>query len=110
MNMSGRDTHRRQSEGKPVGTTLNELIPPNGFDSSLDLEEILTTTCRAAVDLLRVDHSGLMVFDNNYQNGEVISEYPTIGTKGLSIPLNGVPAEQRMIDFRQPIAIPDISV
>src|SRR5690242_12286422 len=109
--MSGQDLHRREyAEQKQVNTILNELIPPQGFDSSLNLEEILTATCKAAVDLLKVNHSGLMVFDGDYHSGNVISEYPLIGTKGLSIPLRGVPAEEQMINFRQPLAVPDISI
>jgi GAF domain-containing protein len=77
---------------------------------SLDLGEILSATCRLAVDLLKVDHSGLMVFLSGYEMGYVISEYPFIGTKGLAIPLRGVPAEERMVNFRQPIVLTDISL
>lgn len=106
--MSAQDLHRREKKNPATGS-LNERNPPDGFDSS-DLEEILTTTCRAAVELLKVDHSRLMVFDANYQRGEVISEYPPIGTRGLSIQLRGVPAEERLIDSGQPIAIPNISI
>lgn len=107
--MSGPD-ERRENGGKQLNAILGELILPSGFDSSLDLEEILTTTCRAAVELLRVNHSGLMVFDSDYKQGRVISEYPSIGTKRLVIPLRGIPAEERMIDFKEPMVIPDISV
>ncbi|PYS67250.1 MAG: hypothetical protein DMF69_23615, partial [Acidobacteria bacterium] len=105
--MSAHDLNRRGK--KSPASSLNKRNPPDSFDSSSDLEEILTTTCRAAVDLLKVHHSGLMLFDANYERGEVISEYPPIGTKGLSIPLRGVPAEERLIDFSQPIVIPNIS-
>ena len=108
--MSGQDPHRRENDGKQLNTVIDELTLPDGFDSSLDLEEILTTTCRAAVELVKVHHSGLMIFDSDYRHGEVISEYPPIGTKGLSIPLRGVPAEERMINFKEPLPISDISL
>jgi GAF domain-containing protein len=77
--------------------------------SSLDLDKILRAPCQAAVELFKVDHSGLMLFDSNHENGYVVAEYPAIGTKGLTIPLRGVPAEEQMINFQQPIVIRDIS-
>src|SRR6185295_18859903 len=107
--MSGQDPQSRKNNGKQLNAILDEVILPSGFDSSLDLDEILNTTCRAAVELLKVHHSGLMVFDSEYKHGRVISEYPPIGTKGLVIPLRGIPAEERMIDFKEPMVIPDIS-
>lgn len=98
------------SEQTTVATNLDSLAPTDRFDFLLDLEQILTSTCKAAVDLLKVDHSGLMVFDSNHETGHVISEYPSIGTKGLTIQMTGVPAEQRLINFREPISVPDISL
>jgi GAF domain-containing protein len=94
----------------PLATNLNGLAPRNASDFALDLEQILTATCKAAVDLLKVDHSGLMVFDSNHGTGHVISEYPAIGTKGLTFQMTGVLAEQRLINFREWISVPDISV
>jgi len=77
---------------------------------SLELDEILSTTCQNAVDLLKADHSGLMVFDTARENGLVVSEYPPIGMKGLTIPLRGVPAEEKMVSLKEPIVLPDISL
>src|SRR6185436_18496736 len=84
------------------------MTPPNGVAISLELDEILSATCKAAVELLKVDHSGLMVFDSEPWCARVISEYPPIGTKGLTLPWRGVPAEEQMVTFKQPILVPDV--
>lgn len=107
--MRGHAQHQ-PGEQTPVATSFESLALPNEFNLTLDLEQILAATCKAAVDLLRVDHSGLMVFDAKHETGHVISEYPAIGTKGLTIQMTGVPAEQRLINFKEPVSIPDVSV
>ena len=50
-----------------------------------------------------------MLFEGGNEVGRVLAEYPEIGTKGLIVPLRGVPTEERLLDFRQPILIPDIT-
>lgn len=109
--MSGHDLYIRPSQPGDAPAALEALTSPSGGASlSLDLDEILSATCKFAVDLLNVDHSGLMVFDADYESGHVISEYPHIGTKGLTIPLRGVPTEERMVNLKQPIVVRDISL
>lgn len=109
--MSGQDLYSRPTQVGNVPTGMNALLTsPDGVALSLDLDEILSATCKFAVELLKVDHSGLMVFDSGRGCGHVISEYPLIGTKGLAIPLRGVPAEERMVNFEQPIVVHDISL
>lgn len=108
--MSGQDLNTHPYEIAPHASGLDALLnSPVGLSFPLDLDEILSTTCKAAVDLLKVDHSGLMVFDSKYDKGYVIAEYPPIGTKSLTIPLRGVPAEERMVNFKEPIALPNIA-
>jgi len=77
--------------------------------SSLDLELILTAACRAVVDLLKVDHSGLVLFSENLMTGKVYAEYPRIGTAGLSFPVQGVPIEEQLITYQEPIVISDVN-
>jgi GAF domain-containing protein len=109
--MSGQDLHIRPSQPADAPAAVDALTTsPSSASLSLDLDEILSATCKFVVDLLNVDHSGLMVFDAYYGSGHVISEYPHIGTKGLTIPLRGVPTEERMIDLKEPIVVPDISI
>lgn len=77
--------------------------------SSLDLRQILSATCQAAVDLLRVDHSGLVLFDQDLEKGRVCAEYPEIGANGVVFPLKGVPAEEKLIATKEPLMIPDVA-
>jgi GAF domain-containing protein len=108
--MSGQDLYIHPRQLRHAPAELQTLLTsPDSAPPSLDLDEILSVTCcKAAVDLLKVDHSGLMVFDSEHRTGRVISEYPPIGTKGLIISLHDVPAVERMVTFKRPIFVPDI--
>lgn len=109
--MSERDLYLNPTPISHAPASLNALFTSsNGVAFSLELDKILSATCRNAVDLLKVDHSGLMVFDTARENGHVVSEYPPIGTKGLTIPLRGVPAEEKMVSLKEPIVVRDISL
>ncbi len=78
-------------------------------NSSLELGKIITSACQAAVDLLGVTHSGLALFDANFEYGTVFAEYPNMGMQGLVFPLRGVPVEERLLETREPIVVFDIS-
>jgi PAS domain S-box-containing protein len=77
--------------------------------SSLDLDETLRKACQAAVEFFGADHSGLVLFDPSYVEGKVRAEYPASGTLGTTIPLRGVPAEERLIETKEPLAISDVA-
>jgi GAF domain-containing protein/ActR/RegA family two-component response regulator len=77
--------------------------------SSLDLTQILNATCQASVELLNVDHSGLVLFDQDLVSGKVYAEHPEIGTVGVEFPLHGVPAEERLIATKKPLMVPDVA-
>lgn len=79
------------------------------ISSLMELKEILETTCRTAVELFEVDHSGLVLFDPNYEQGEVVAEYPDLGTQGVKIPIRGVPAEEALVKTKSPLVLPEIS-
>ncbi|HEX8501807.1 MAG TPA: GAF domain-containing protein [Pyrinomonadaceae bacterium] len=108
--MSGQDFHDLPTQA-PHAPGLGAILPPSDRlpVTPLDLDDILSATCKLAVDLLSVCHSGLMVFDSGRESGRVISEYPDFGSKGLTVPLRGVPAEEALANFREPLAVPDIS-
>jgi GAF domain-containing protein len=79
------------------------------INSSLELEQILNAACQAAVELMEVDHSGLVLFDANLERGEVRAEYPPdLGAKGLKIQVYGVPAEERLLVSNEPVQFEDI--
>jgi PAS domain S-box-containing protein len=73
--------------------------------STLSLDEILNKTCKAVVELFGVDHSGLVVFDDDQQTGTVVAEHPNIGAKGIEIPLKGIPAEEKLLATRNPLTL-----
>ncbi len=79
------------------------------INSSLDLDETLKRACQAAVKFLNADHSGLVLFDSDYAQGRVKAEYPTVGTLGKIIPVRGVPAEEQLIETKEPLVIPDMT-
>jgi PAS domain S-box-containing protein len=77
--------------------------------SSLDLDKVYSRACQAAVEFYRADHCGLVLFDDNNDQGEVVAEYPpslmTIGTK---IPVKGIPLEEDIISKKKPIVVYDV--
>ncbi|MCB0166099.1 MAG: GAF domain-containing protein, partial [Anaerolineae bacterium] len=84
-----------------VSTSLN---------STLDVDKILALVCQAAVDLIKADHSGLVLFDApHYERGRVTAEYPPIGTNGIEIQVKGVALEERLIARREPIVLSEIT-
>lgn len=81
----------------------------NTINSSLDLEKTLNATCKAAVELLKVDHSGLVLFDDEYRWGEVVAEYPQLGSVGgEKIPVKDEPAEEELIETGEPLVVSDL--
>src|SRR5437660_803774 len=76
--------------------------------SSFDLNEILNSTCQAAVELIGASHSGVVVFENNGDKGVVRAEYPKSDALGKEIQLRGVLAEERLIDERLPLMVSDV--
>lgn len=81
----------------------------NAIRSLRDLNAILTATCQAAVNLFRVDHSGFVLFDSEGVRGEVVAEYPPLGTFGQVVPLRGVSAEEEMLASKEPLVIGDVT-
>lgn len=87
-------------------STLQGLVLT--INSSLKLDEILTKTCQKAVEFFYADHSGLVLFDPNFEQGTVEAEYPNLYARGLKIPLRGIPAEEKLIKTHQYLRIDDI--
>ena len=65
--------------------------------SSLNQEDTFMTICQVAVDYFKVDHSGLVLFDDDLKNGQVVAEYPKSGTEGVVISF-GRGSSRRTID------------
>ncbi len=54
--------------------------------SSLDLTEVVHTTAEQMVRLFGVDHCAFMLFDDAGLRGEIVAEYPDLGTVGYRTP------------------------
>lgn len=80
------------------------------IDSTTEMQEIMDLTCKAAVDILNVDHSGLVIFEKDFSKGIVYAEYPSeLRVKGKEIPIRGVSLEETLINEKQIIVIPDVN-
>jgi GAF domain-containing protein len=80
------------------------------INSATELNEILKLTCKAAVEIFNVDHSGVVLFEKNLRKGKVIAEYPArkhfVETE---IPVKGIPLEERLVYHQEIINIADFS-
>lgn len=86
----------------------------DAINSTLEVEEILRLACQAVVELLGVDHSGLVMFEADYSFGRVKAEYPNQvpatheSMEGIIIPVRGIPAEERLVYHREVLNFPDV--
>ncbi|HKP86543.1 MAG TPA: GAF domain-containing protein [Blastocatellia bacterium] len=102
---NARTFERAENRAKALDAALRVSTTIN---SSLHLSHILNVTCEAAVKLFNVSHSGLVLFNTDLSTGRVVAEYPELSTRGLEIPLAGVPAEDELLRTREPIVIDDL--
>jgi len=78
--------------------------------SALNLHKTLTAAYKSAVDLVKVDHSGLILYHTGYSTGGVCAEFPEdTGTYGIELPLRGLPAQDQLIDGKLPLIVCDTS-
>jgi len=81
------------------------------IDSTTEMQEIMDLTCKAAVDILNVDHSGLVIFEKDLSKGIVFAEYPSeLQIKGQEIPIRGVPLEETLINEKKIIVIQNVNL
>lgn len=76
--------------------------------SSLDLDHTLEATCRAAVDLLAVQHSTLVMMDHDRNEGTVRADYPEIGVRNLIIQFDQPLKDTRLGMSTEPIFVSDV--
>lgn len=70
--------------------------------------ESMDNICKIAVELLDVDHSGVVFFDPDFECGHVLAEFPEIGTKGLPIVVKEIPLEEALLQYKTPQTILDV--
>ncbi len=73
-------------------------------------QKLYDEICRRAVQFFHVDHSGLVLFDEATEKGEVVGEYPSdIRAKGTIIPIRGVRDEEHLIWDKEPLVVEDVT-
>ncbi|MCS6845910.1 MAG: GAF domain-containing protein [Caldilineales bacterium] len=102
---------RLVSATRKLATDLEKLQRlSTAIASSLDLKEVMTRTCQAAVEFFQADHSGLVLFDEDLCWGTTAAEYPPdLGTVGQRIPLEGIPDEERLVHGGEPLVVEDVA-
>ncbi len=79
------------------------------INSKEELEEILSHTCKTAVDILGVDHSGFVLFEKDLSKGVVAEEYPELsGDKHTIIHVKGIEIEEKLVFKKEIINIQDL--
>ena len=76
-------------------------------NSTLDLKTLLTAACQKLVENFQVDHSGVLLFDEQYTYGEVTAEFPNQQAVGLRIAVKDYIISERLIATAHPQAIYD---
>ena len=95
-------------------TQLIEVIQSVASDISRlsDLQDVYQAVSKAVVDLFNtVDHSGLVIFEQDYSFGKVVSEYPSILKPSIGeveIPIKGIPFEDKLLQGAPFITSDDI--
>ncbi len=74
----------------------------------LDPYEIFKATARHMVQLMQVDHCGILIFNQGAAEGVVVAEYPEIGTLGMRLPRTNNPAIDHVLNTKLPLAVNDI--
>jgi GAF domain-containing protein len=94
---TGRLTHQID-----VMRSLYEIT--KAVSSALDSEEVLSRAAQSLVEMLPIDHVGVVLFDDSKVNGRVVAEFPDNGMVDTQIPT--VDALYNALDSTQkPVAI-----
>jgi GAF domain-containing protein len=79
------------------------------------LKDTLTAVCEAAVKLVGVEHSGLVLFfrdkEQGEEYGEVVTEYPVLehSVVGQRFRIKDIELEQQLVHSRQPMVVTDVA-
>lgn len=57
------------------------------IESSQDPQTVIAALTRYTMELLKVDHIGVVVLNPSRKDGRVIEEYPAFGLKGITVPI-----------------------
>ena len=77
------------------------------LNPSLELEEMLTEVAQQLVTMFGVDHSGVVLFDDDHRAGVVVAEFPSQGNVGLRVQLTDYPIFDQLKQKQHPIGVID---
>jgi GAF domain-containing protein len=77
--------------------------------SAMESMEVLNRGAKSLVEALKIDHSWIVVNDYTQAIGRVVAEYPDHGYVSAKIQLQGSPLQQRLMNERKPIVIPNVA-
>lgn len=75
---------------------------------SLNFDQTLQSACRAAVELIGVDHSGMVLFKTDMESGEVRAEYPDMGALNKTVQVQGIEEEEQLVNSKEPLRVSDV--
>jgi GAF domain-containing protein len=90
-------------------TLLSIAQTTSQISEARSTKEVMQITCEAIVKLLNVDHSGFVQFDDDQRHGWALTEYPEIGSRGILINVNGIPAEMKVVYEGKPFFSADVT-
>ena len=75
------------------------------------LKPTLSAVCEAAVKLVGVEHSGLVLFSPDKEDGEVITEYPVLedSVVGQRFRIKGIELEEQLVHSRHAMVVRDVA-
>lgn len=79
------------------------------ISSSQDLNPILLSIGKIAVELMGVEYCSFMSFAPDLESGQVKVEYPDLDLLGLNIPLEDIPAKEKLLQSGQSVIIDNVS-
>jgi PAS domain S-box-containing protein len=101
-----------QSRAIELGQRNERLAALNRLSSilsaaSLNLDTILRQAAEQVTQLFRVDHSGVVLFDDT--GALVEAEYPEIGLVGTHLPIADNPLQVELLTTRRPVAVHEVA-
>ncbi|MCB0167245.1 MAG: GAF domain-containing protein [Anaerolineae bacterium] len=60
------------------------------LNTSLDLDQVLHTACEMFINLVTVEHCGIILVDETGEYGQLVAEFPRTELWGIKIPINPV--------------------
>jgi GAF domain-containing protein len=79
------------------------------LNHSLNVEQVFEAACQAAIQLTGTDHGSLIVFEDGMSKGGVRAEYPRLELSGSEIPLQDIPAVERLLCATEPVMVEDVA-